>query len=488
MIRHFSIPATALLAALVLLAPLPFASVMPLERAAAQAVVFVALTFAVAAARDGVVSRPVLGIALIPITVAVIGLLQSLPWPRFVVELVAADLVTAWDAGASLRGAPPPEWVPFTLTPAVTHSSALAWLAAAAAFVAAAVIGRDRGHRRVLGLALLGSAVFTVAYGTERWFRGSNTLWGIEVPGDVGRLRGTFVNPDHYAMFLAMVIAVTTAWLWWTTRRALDGGRLERQLGLVAPPALAMLLLFVALAFTGSRAGFIAVVGAVTVQGFLLVWHYKRLRVGLYALLALTVGIVGVLSFGVESGFGRFLDTSAYDLTWSKRYEVWAATLDLWWTLPWTGSGLGTFRQAFPLVQSAGMEPWDAAHSDYLELLAALGIVAVPLLGALLWFLSRHLLAALRRGRRSEDRAAALAALGAAAAVAAHSLVDFGLQMPANALIFAVLCGAAAGVPVYRSMPKIETTDRRRRRRRRSTERTDQDEAAERAAADAAAR
>jgi hypothetical protein len=52
----------------------------------------------------------------------------------------------------------------------------------------------------------------------------------------------------------------------------------------------------------------------------------------------------------------------------------------------------------------------------------------------------------LQKGERSEDRAAGLAALGALAGGALHSCFDFGLTVPANAVTFAIVCGAAAGV------------------------------------------
>jgi hypothetical protein len=54
-----------------------------------------------------------------------------------------------------------------------------------------------------------------------------------------------------------------------------------------------------------------------------------------------------------------------------------------------------------------------------------------------------RLLPVLRDGERSEDRGAALAALGALAAVAVHSCFDFGLSMPANSVTLAIIVGAA---------------------------------------------
>jgi hypothetical protein len=49
------------------------------------------------------------------------------------------------------------------------------------------------------------------------------------------------------------------------------------------------------------------------------------------------------------------------------------------------------------------------------------------------------------RGKRSEDRAAGIAAAGALVAVGLHSFADFGLTMPANAFALAVVVGAALG-------------------------------------------
>jgi len=114
------------------------------------------------------------------------------------------------------------------------------------------------------------------------------------------------------------------------------------------------------------------------------------------------------------------------------------------------GTGLATFREAFPAVQaSASPGAWWHAHNDYLELLATTGLVGAALMLVALFWVVRGLLRALREGYRTEDRCAAVAALGALAAVAIHSLFDFGLTMPANAATLAILCGLgiAAGEP-----------------------------------------
>ena len=70
----------------------------------------------------------------------------------------------------------------------------------------------------------------------------------------------------------------------------------------------------------------------------------------------------------------------------------------------------------------------------------------MPLVGLALWWVARRLWAVFRGGRRSEDRAAGFAVLGVLIGVGLHALVDFGLTIPANNLILAIIVGSACGV------------------------------------------
>ena len=72
--------------------------------------------------------------------------------------------------------------------------------------------------------------------------------------------------------------------------------------------------------------------------------------------------------------------------------------------------------------------------------LLGLGIVLAAFLATLSRLHGIHL-----RGYRSEDRATALAAIGALMAVTFHEMFDFGTTIPANTLVLAVIVGAALG-------------------------------------------
>lgn len=469
-IRHegtLSALATGLLLLIVLVAPLPFGGVLPGARAGLQAAAFLALALALVASRHPdllAASRAPL-VALVG--VAGLGAAQSLPWPHFLAARISPRVTAEWQRAAELLGESPPFFVPLSIAPTVSLRTALHFLAIAACLAAATIQGRERGARRVLGLGLFAGAVFQILYGAEGFIDRRSRIWGVDVPGDPGRLRGTFVNPDHFAFYQSIALAVAAGWLWWVLRRILRarGGKgsgrdgAERHLVRAAFPVLLFGVVFVGLAFSGSRAGTLAAVAAILAQGLFLAVRYRRWQWGFVAVGGVALGAGALALFGWRRGLGRWLETSAYEIGWNARLVAWRETVELWWLAPVSGTGLGTFRQAFPMVQPAGLPgTWRHAHNDVLELLATVGPLGWLLLGAALAGLGRRLWRVFHRGRRSEDRAAALGALGATTATCLHSLVDFGSTIPANAFTLAVVLGAACGV---RILPPAEPRERR---------------------------
>jgi O-antigen ligase len=425
--------------------PLPFASVVPWAHSVVQITSVVLLALAALAT----VNRPPFGAVAVPVAavlaIGVLGLVQAASWPEGIVRRISPTHV-ALASQARGPAAPPPAAMPLSLAPSGSRAAALTWAAAAVCMLAAALAATRRHDRRILATSILATGLFQVLLGASWVASRGTTIWGVEVPGDGTRLRGTFVNSDHLALYLELVLPVAFAWVWWAWRRARTAHSFEGRFALRTPPVLVWVTLFVGLAFTGSRAGLIAAATGVAVQGALLAARARRWRLGAAGVLALVVGLGAVAAVGLQQGLGRWLATSQYELSWNDRLEVYAQTIDLWARFPWLGSGLSTFREAFPLVQIGsrigGRSIWHA-HNDYLEVLATVGLVGAAALAAGLVALVVALGRRLRDAERSEDRAAPLAALGAIAAVAVHSCFDFGLTMPANAATLAILCGAA---------------------------------------------
>jgi len=130
-----------------------------------------------------------------------------------------------------------------------------------------------------------------------------------------------------------------------------------------------------------------------------------------------------------------------------NRGTIWNITIELIKDRPITGAGFGAYASAItPFDRSNGTWPLEQAHSEYLELLANGGVVG------LIFFGTFFILAARRafRGLGSEDpllRSACFGAMVGVFGVLVHSLVDFGLHVPLNALVFVVLLVIATNDP-----------------------------------------
>lgn len=141
------------------------------------------------------------------------------------------------------------------------------------------------------------------------------------------------------------------------------------------------------------------------------------------------------------------LDQKTAD-TFTLRPTIWRATWALIKDHPLAGVGFGGYWIAITKYHAASGETTpQEAHNDYLEMLASGGIIGVAI-GV--WFAVALVRTAKRKlsKLRSIDgaaesvqfaRAATLGALAGILTVAVHSLVDFGLHIPINALVFTVL-------------------------------------------------
>lgn len=442
MIRDSRLLATPL-ALLIVAAPLPFASVTPGFAAAASVAALLIAAASLLAAPRTATPRPVAGVAAALAAIAALGLLQSLPWPAAVAATLAPPALPLALENAALAGELPPDAVPLSLAPAASRSAALGWLAAAAALLAAGRFGRDRAVRRLLALAVVASALLQVALGLPAWFARSKEIWGVATPLAALRLRGTYVNPNHLALLLELALAVAAAMLWRALRPGREPVPLERRLVRAAPAALAALALFGALAFTGSRAGLLAAAAGAAVAAVLAAAGRGRRRAVAAIAAALAVAGLTVAAFGIDELFGRLLATDSADASAGARWTATVRTLELARLSPWVGTGLGSFLAAFPRVQGDLPGTWRHAHDDWAELVATTGLAGALVALAGVALAVGGLGRALARARRGEDRAAAVAGGAALTAAAVHSLFDFGLTLPANALVLAVITGAA---------------------------------------------
>ena len=146
-----------------------------------------------------------------------------------------------------------------------------------------------------------------------------------------------------------------------------------------------------------------------------------------------------VLMFQVDALIGAVVGgtfTPATSLGY--RLELWGGTLLMWADSPFIGQGLGSFDYLFPFyapdteLLSDPDKFAGAAHNDFLQLLAELGLIGA---GLVVWLLRQ-----IRRPRTSLEWAA-LASLGLTGCLA---LIGFPLQNPATASLAALSLGLLA--------------------------------------------
>jgi O-antigen ligase len=212
------------------------------------------------------------------------------------------------------------------------------------------------------------------------------------------------------------------------------------------PALVAAILCFSMLVATTSRAGFFATLVGLAVLAVLAIpLAAKRDTMGWAALAAslLAFGAYGLFLVNgdtLTAQLDAFVETGPDNV----RLVLWGAAARMIENSPWLGLGLGTFENTYPLYANAVL-PYvmDKAHNDYLELAAGWGLpAAAAWCLALLWL---NLLCIRGIFVRRRNRHYAILAVGASALVAAHSLFDFSLQIPAVALLYAVILGLGVG-------------------------------------------
>jgi O-antigen ligase len=182
--------------------------------------------------------------------------------------------------------------------------------------------------------------------------------------------------------------------------------------------------------------------------GLVFVVLAKRLRgalvvvVAAVALAGIAVGLVNILGSDLQATEAVPLATAEIDPSVALRLDTYAKTWTMFTDFPVTGTGLGTFQWTFAGYQRAGeWLTWAHAHNDYLQFLSEAGLVGAVLMAWMLWmFIGR----VMRPGVSETSRGTRWSSVGTAAALFAvliHSMFDFNLQMPSNAVLFAVLAG-----------------------------------------------
>lgn len=329
-----------------------------------------------------------------------------------------------------------------SLTPGDTMLMLVRWLGYGLAFFLFAQAGRSRSRALVMMKALHAICLIYAALGLAMLILFGDTILGIEKWSYQGVATATFVNRNSFATFIAFGFAIGVALFASSlmpneaSESPARGRRLLYGVGLG--------LSLAALITSGSRMGLLT---ALVAGGVVLILAFAgrrpEARAPLVVLLVTTLaGVLLLVLFG-----GRLSERlSGIENDAEGRFDLYRQV----WTMishrPLAGYGGGSFEMVFQLFHLPPLSPdviWNKAHSSYLTLAAELGLPAaifiVASLVALGWRTMRSL------NDPSISRRVPLAALGVMTVAALHSLVDFSLEIQANAYFFAAVLGLTFG-------------------------------------------
>jgi O-antigen ligase len=114
-----------------------------------------------------------------------------------------------------------------------------------------------------------------------------------------------------------------------------------------------------------------------------------------------------------------------------------------------TGTGLGSLVAVYPRYEILydGLVV-DHVHNDYMELLAEMGVLGGLCGLAFLWVLFRDARKSFTAEQGHLSRAVHAGAIAALCGLLLHSLVDFNLHIPSNALLFLLQAHLATTSPL----------------------------------------
>ena len=325
------------------------------------------------------------------------------------------------------------------------------WLALVLLF---AVLNRQLADRRFLVgtlWLLLAVAVAEAFYGIlQALVPNLGVLWVTHVKSYMGNARGTYINRNHFAGFIEMLLPLLLGFalsrVRWagrpSFRRLLHSERLHQHLLM----ALALVLMALALLFSKSRAGITGLFIGLFVFFSLVRAGTHDMPRGVWWLSGFFVALT--LLYGWHIGYGPIIERFlALDQS-TSRLDYWRDSLPIIAGHPF-GIGPAAFETVFPLYNvSMATDAREAVylHNDVLQLLVEAGWVGFALIaGAFVVFMVK-VLGRIRRMDAVEDPRSFFLAVGAFAGLVSlgfHSFFDFNLQIPANAVYFVLLMAVA---------------------------------------------
>ncbi|MFH0933251.1 MAG: O-antigen ligase family protein [Nitrospirota bacterium] len=311
---------------------------------------------------------------------------------------------------------------PFATETGLSHLLAYLMVFSVAVF---GIQDEARLYRMLKALAVFGFMV--AVFGIIQHAAGNGKIYWFRELTHGGSPFGPFVNRNHFAGFIGMIIPLS-----------LGVGLMSRSIEKKIMYAFFSITMAIALFFSLSRGGIVSFFAGMMVFVFVVFGKTYSMRKLVPVFLFILILASYLLYLGITPIIDRFLQTEVSN---EQRLLAWQGVLSAFTDYPFFGSGLGTFQYIFKIYKPEGLYLyWDHAHNDYLELLLEVGIVGAIIIAIFFFLGVKAIVNAPWKGKEVYLNAAFLSSI---TTIAVHSVVDFNLHIPSNAIVFFLISGIA---------------------------------------------
>lgn len=425
----------------------------------------------------------------------VVGVLQILPIGSPLRSTLSTTTLAGWIDSDRMAAAPV-----VSLVPSATRAELARLWIAVAAVIGGSVLFADRRSRRLLWTVAAAGGVLMALFAIGQKLVGNGRLYGVIPLTEGGQPFGPYVNRNNAAGLLNLAVVAAIGLL--LDRDVTDSApeedhRAVRPIGsLVLPRAipsgpattarqfvrrgrrgqsgetfaqprpaqaaalwsrrtgwavLALGALVSGVLLSGSRGGTLSLLVTLPTIAIGVACSPRTtgpgrlLAIGGMAALAGLVALIAAIAPAETFSVDRLGDLRSLDRVTDGRTTHWRETLDALRETPWLGTGLGTYQDANRPFQNRSAPMWFRnADGEPVEWLLETGLIGTLSVAVFLVSLGG---VAIRRIRQRPNRAAGVVLVSLLLVQTLQAATDFGITLPANALLAATLIGSAIGAP-----------------------------------------
>ncbi len=371
---------------------------------------------------------------------------QAIPIPAPFLKLLSPSTYRLYAEGAVNTGLTLPDWLPLSVCRRATEGELSKFLAYLMVFFLIIDTVQTRQQVKRLVYVILFVGFLEAFYGIIQFISGHHFIYFLKT---TAWTHGTFVNKNHFAGYMEMVIALAFGVLFTrlepgsSSRLKFGANPLREQYPKVFFLLVIVFMLICALLLSGSRGGLISF--SIAIIFFALLVNSRRLLkkwiIIFLIFIPVAIGVTVIMNPDIIIPRVSTLLNWEADSSFQVRRELWKTAVHITQDFPLIGSGFGTFgnlNQRYRTFRD-DLRHYLYSENDYAQLLAETGIVGLAFasLAGILFF--SQIFRAWKQRHSRWTVAMTSGFLCAMFSIAIHSATDFNLHITSNALLFSVI-------------------------------------------------